>query len=102
MKVKFLPFFFMMFTLLFQISIPESVIEFNQISPETVTDLADFNETDEDPSDDDGENNFEVIEVLYPILNIGHDIDLSPVLHTGKLPSFISSYVGKWHIPPSA
>lgn len=102
MRLKVLPFFILMFTLLFQIAIPESVLELNHLSPDTVTDLADFNDSDEDPTDDTSDDKFEVAEVLYPIFNITHYIKLSPILPEGRLPSFICSYSDQWHIPPSA
>lgn len=100
--IKVLPLLFMVFTLVFQISIPTSVLEINKLSIDTVTDLADFNDSDEDPSDDTSEeSNFEVVEVLYSLINHGLDIKLSPIIHVGELPSFISSYIEKRFIPPS-
>lgn len=99
--LKVLPFLFMIFTLVFQISIPTSVLEFNKISPDTVTDLSDFNNTNEDPSDDTCEdNNFE-IEVLYPIFKLDHIVQLVPLLHVGKLHTFISNYFETRFVPPS-
>lgn len=92
----------MLFTLVFQIAIPENVLELNQLSPDTVTDLADFNDSDEDPTDDVSDDAFEVVEVLYPIFTISHFIQLSPILPEGELHSFICSYSPQWHIPPSA
>lgn len=92
----------MLFTLVFQISIPERVLELSKISPDIVTDLADFNDSDEDPSDDNSDNQFEVGEVLYPIFTLRHSEKLSPILPEGKIPSFICSYSDQWHIPPSA
>lgn len=103
---KVLPLLFMVFTLVFQISIPTSVLEFNKLSPDTVTDLHDFNDTDEDPSDDTCEDNnfekFEKAEVLYSLANVDHDIQLSPINHVGDLHTFISSYIDNRFVPPSA
>ena len=102
LMIKVLPFLFMVFTLVFQISIPSSVIEFNKLSPDTVTDLSDFNDSNEDPSDDTSDdNNFEVIEVLYSLVNRGPIVSFLPIFHVGDLHTFISSYVDKRFIPPS-
>lgn len=96
----------MVFTLVFQISIPTSVLEFNKLSPDTITDLHDFNDTNEDPSDDTCEDNnfekFEKAEVLISLASLDHNIQLSPINHEGDLHTFISSYMDDRFIPPSA
>ena len=98
---KVIPLLFMVFTLVFQISIPTSVLEFNNISPDVVTDLADFSDNNDDPSDDVVEDNNLEVEVLYPVMNLGHYIQLSPIQHIGDLHSYFDSYIKKLIIPPS-